>query len=77
MDAIGEGIWISELRYKQNKWSCERGIVVIKQREDIRQRATGKKLKTLFSSIGIADDKIYRTRYHAFVTNQNLPAVEV
>jgi hypothetical protein len=42
-----------------------------------RQRATGKKLKTLFSSMGIEEDKVYRTRYHAFVTNQTLPAIEV
>lgn len=76
-NAVGEGLWISEIRYKQNKWSRERRIVVIKQSEEIRQRATGKKLKTLFSSMGIADDKIYRTRYHAFVTNQILPAIEV
>ena len=51
--------------------------MVIKQSEESRPKATGKKLKTLFSSMGIADDKVYRTRYHAFVTDQTLPAVEI
>ncbi len=76
-NAVGEGIWISEFMYKQNGWSRARRIIVIKQSEEIRQRATGKKLKTLFSSMGIEDEKVYRTRYHAFVTNQTLPAVEI
>jgi len=76
-NAIGEGLWISQISYKQNKWGRQRRIIVIKQSEEIRQRATGKKLKTLFSSMGIADDKVYRTRYHALVTNQSLPATEV
>ena len=75
--AIGEGLWISEISYKQGAWKQARRIVVIRQSEEIRQRATGKKLKTLFSSLGIADDKIYNTRYHAFVTNQTLPATEI
>lgn len=76
-NAIGEGIWIAELNYKQVGWAKARRIVVIKQSEEIRRRATGKKLKTLFSSMGIEDDKIYRTRYHAFVTSQSLPAIEI
>lgn len=75
--AIGEGIWISEINYKQGGWKAARRIVVIKQDEEIRPRATGKKLKTLFSDLGLAEDKVYRTRYHAFVTNQSLPAVEI
>src|SRR6266498_453140 len=73
----GEGIWISEIIFKQGGWSKSRRIIVIKQSEEIRQRATGKKLKTLFSSIGMEDDKVYRTRYHCFVTNQILPAIEI
>ncbi|MEJ7831180.1 MAG: transposase [Segetibacter sp.] len=52
-------------------------MIIIKQSEQIRPRATGKKLKTLFSSMGIEDDKLYRTRYHAFATNQILPAIEI
>jgi hypothetical protein len=74
---LGEGLWISEIMYKQGDWKKARRIVVIKQSEEIRPRATGKKLKTLFSSMGIADDKLYNTRYHAFVTNQTLPATEI
>ena len=74
---IGEGLWISEINYKQGGWKKARRMVIIKQSEEIRKRATGKKLKTLFSSIGIADDKLYNTRYHAFVTNQILPATEI
>lgn len=57
-NAIGEGLWISEIKYKQGGWSKDRRIIIIKQSEQIRQRATGKKLKTLFSSMGIEDDKV-------------------
>ena len=74
---IGEGLWISEITHKQGDWKKARRIVVIKQSEEIRPKATGKKLKTLFSDLGIADDKIYNTRYHAFVTDQSLPATEI
>jgi hypothetical protein len=76
-NAIGEGLWISEISYKQGGWSKARRMVIVKQNEEIRPRATGKKLKTLFSSMGIEDDKVYKTRYHAFVTSQTLPAVEI
>ena len=31
----------------------------------------------MFSSVGLADEKVYRKRYHAFVTNQKLPALEI
>jgi hypothetical protein len=75
--AIGEGIWISEIIFKQGGWRKARRIIIIKQSEEIRQRATGKKLNTLFSRMGIEDDKVYRTRYHCFVTNQSLPATEI
>jgi Transposase DDE domain group 1 len=75
--AIGEGLWISEITYSQGGWSKARRIIVIKQSEEIRKRARGKKLKTLFSAMGLEDDKVYRTRYHAFVTNQKLPATEI
>lgn len=75
--ATGEGIWINEILFKQGGWSKERRIIVIKQSEEIRKKATGKKLRTLFSSLGIENEKVYRTRYHCFVTNQNLPATEI
>jgi len=74
---IGEGIWITEIMYKQGDWSKERRIVIVKQLEEIRRRATGKKLKTLFDDIGLKDEKIYRTRYHAFITGQILPAIQI
>ena len=74
---IGAGIWISEMTYKQGDWSKKRRFIIIKQEEEIRPRATGKKLKTLFDSIGLKDDKVFRTRYHAFVTGQTLPAIQI
>ena len=76
-NAVGEGIWISEIKYRQGGWKAPRRIVVVKQHEEIRRRATGKKLKHLFSSLNIDDEKQYRPRYHAFVTNQTLPAMEI
>lgn len=74
---LGLGIWISEIEYKQGGWKAARRVVVIKQQEEIRTKATGKKLKTLFDTAGIDQDKVYKTRYHAFVTNQNLPAIQI
>jgi Transposase DDE domain group 1 len=76
-NGIGEGLWVSEIQYRQGGWGKARRIIVIRQSEEIRPKATGKKLKTLFSRMGIADDKVYRHRYHAFVTNQSLPAIQI
>jgi DDE family transposase len=76
-NAIGEGLWISEMEFQQGGWSKSRRIIVIKQSEEIRPKATGKKLRTLFDKIGIDQDKVYRTRYHALVTDQSLPAIEI
>src|SRR5439155_7182431 len=76
-NAIGEGLWISEISYRQGGWKQARRIIVLKQSEEIRPKATGRKLKTLFSAAGIGEDKVYRTRYHALVTNQSLPAIEI
>lgn len=76
-NGIGEGIWISEISYKQGGWSKPRRIILVKQSEEIRVRATGKKLKTLFDDAGIEQDKVYQQRYHAFVTNQTLPAIQI
>ena len=70
-------IWISEIVYKQGDWSKARRIILIKQEEEIRPKATGKRLGTLFDKIGIRDDKVYRTRYHAFVTDQKLPKLQI
>lgn len=74
---LGLGIWINEMEYKQGGWAKPRRIVIIKQMEEIRTKATGKKLKTLFDTVGIDEEKVYKTRYHAFVTNQELPAIQI
>lgn len=74
---LGMGIWISEIQYQQGGWKKPRRIVVLKQQEEVRPKATGKKLKTLFDTVGIDREKVYKTRYHAFVTNQNLPAIQI
>lgn len=70
--AIGEGIWIAEIQYKAERWSKPRRVVVIKQDIELRQKATGKKLK-------LFDDDIYyqNHRYHCFITNQHLPAKQI
>jgi hypothetical protein len=74
---IGVGIWISEIMYKQNGWKKARRIVVIKQDEEVRTRATGKKLRTLFSNTDYEKEKLYKQRFHAFITNQELPASQI
>lgn len=74
---LGIGIWISEIEYKQGGWSKARRIIVIKQQEEIRKKSTGKKLTSLFKQQDLDKDKLYKTRYHSFVTNQTLPAVEI
>jgi Transposase DDE domain group 1 len=76
-NALGMGIWISEIKYKQGGWKKERRIIVIRQDEEIRPKATGKKLKNLFSGTAYDNEKFYKTRYHAFVTNEELPANEI
>jgi len=75
--ALGMGIWIAEIEYKQGNWSKPRRVVVIKQQEEVRKKATGKKLTSLFKLEDIDRDKVFKTRYHAFVTNQSLPANEI
>jgi hypothetical protein len=74
---LGIGIWISEIEYKQGGWSKARRIIVIKQQEEIRKKSTGRKLTSLFKQQDLDKDKLYKTRYHSFVTNQTLPAVEI
>jgi len=71
-NAIGSGIWISEIVYKAVKWEKERRVVVVRQSIAMRPEATGKKLK-LFD-----DDPYYEQyRYHCFYTNQTLPAKQI
>jgi hypothetical protein len=43
----------------------------------VKKKATGRKLKTLFDEQQIDAERVFKTRYHAFVTNQDLPAEEV
>jgi hypothetical protein len=74
---LGMGIWITEMEFKQGGWSKPRRIIVIKQQEEVRKKSTGKKLTSLFKLEDIDKDKVYKTRYHAFVSNQELPAVEI
>jgi hypothetical protein len=71
-NAIGEGIWISEMEYKGTKWSTARRIVIVKQSVIIRPKASGKKLK-------LFDDTLFyeQYRYHCFITNQTLPAKQI
>ncbi len=75
--AIGMGLWITEIDYKQGNWSKPRRIVIIKQQEEVRRKTTGKRLTSLFKLEDIDRDKVFKTRYHAFVTNQSLPANEI
>jgi hypothetical protein len=65
-------LWISEFRYKANKWEKARRIVVVRQSKVINENATGKQLR-LYKE----DDAYYNWRYHCFVTNQTLPAMEI
>jgi Transposase DDE domain group 1 len=74
---IGMGIWITEIEFKQGNWSKARRVVIIKQQEEVRKKTTGKKLTSLFKLEDINRDKVFKTRYHAFVTNQTLPATEI
>jgi hypothetical protein len=74
---LGIGIWITEMEFKQGGWSKPRRVVIIKQQEEVRKKTTGKKLTSLFKMEDIDRDKVYKTRYHAFVSNQQLPAVEI
>ncbi|MFP5039573.1 IS1380 family transposase [Parasediminibacterium sp. JCM 36343] len=74
---IGMGIWITEITFKQGGWSKARRIIVIKQLEEVRHKTTGKKLTSLFKQADLDKEKVYKTRYHAFVTNQTLPAIEI
>ncbi len=41
------------------------------------KRVTGKKITSLFKLDDIEEEKVYITHYHAFVTNQILPAIEI
>jgi hypothetical protein len=69
---LDSNLSIAEFEYKAKQWQKPRRIVVIRQSMAVNPKATGKKLK-LFS-----DDPYYQNfRYHAFVTNQDLPAEQI
>jgi len=71
-NAMGFGIWISEMEYKAAKWEKARRVVVVRQSVAMRPEATGKKLK-------LFDDKEFyeQYRFHCFYTNQELPAQQI
>ncbi len=71
------GIWITAIEFKQGNWSRLRRLVIIKQQEYVSKKTTGKKLTSLFKLEDIDIDKVFQTRYHAFVCNQTLPAIEI
>lgn len=63
---------IAEFEYKAHGWEKPRRMVVVRQSVALNPKASGKKLK-LFN-----DNPYYQNfRYHCFVTNQNLPAIEI
>lgn len=69
---VGTNLCISEFEYKAKQWDRTRRIVVIRQSIVVNPKASGKKLK-LFN-----DNPFYQNfRYHCFVTNQTLPAIEI
>ena len=71
-NVVDKGLWISEFTYQAKGWACARRVIVIKQSIELRPKASGKKLK-------LFDDSIFyeNYRYHCFITNQKLPAVEI
>lgn len=78
-NAIGCGLFITEIIYQQGGWSKPRRVVVVKELQEIRKEVTGKKIKAknLFEQAGIDLEKLYNERYHCFVTNQELPAIQI
>lgn len=63
---------ISEFTYKAKSWETARRIIVVRQSVALNPKASGKKLK-------LFNDNIYyqNFRYHCFVTNQTLPALQI
>jgi len=66
---LGEGIEISETKYKAQEWEEARRLVMVRQDIKERPKACGKQLK-LFS-----DEMLYKDyRYSCYVTNMELSA---
>lgn len=78
-NAIGLGLFINEIEYQQGGWNKARRIVVIRQQTEVRKKATGKKIKqkSLFEGTTVDQEKLYTNRYHCFVSNQSLPAIQI
>ncbi|MBC7627378.1 hypothetical protein [Ferruginibacter sp.] len=57
--AIGMGIWITEIEFKQGNWSKPRRVVIIKQQEEICKKTIGKRLTSLFKLEDIDIDKVF------------------
>lgn len=75
---LSTGLWVSEMSLQLGGWHRTRRIIIIKQDEELRAKATGKKLKTLFDNDPhFKQKKLYSTRYHVMVTNQKLPAEQI
>jgi hypothetical protein len=43
----------------------------------MRKKITGKKISSLFKLENLDNDKVFKTRYQAFVTNQTLPVHQI
>lgn len=72
---IGVGLWITESMYKQAGWDKEKRVIIIRMDTEVKSKTTGKYLKSLFKKLD--KEKVYKKTYHVFVTNQDLPAVEI
>ena len=69
---LDDGIEISETQYQSINGSKARRMVIVRQKIQDRPRATGRQLR-LFE-----DSDIYNQyRYHCFITNLTLPAIQV
>jgi len=69
---LDTGIEICEQIYQSDSWQKPRRIVMVRQKIKDRPKAPGKQL-VLF-----AEEEMYKNyRYSAYVTNLNLPAVEI
>ncbi len=69
---LDKGIWIAETIYQAHHWLKPRRIVVVKQCIPLRPKSGGKIIR-LFD-----EDAYYENyRYHAFVTNEILPAEQI
>lgn len=67
---ITDGIEVSEFTYQAHKWSAPRRMVTVRQEIKKHPKATGKRLFTE-EELGVC------YRYSCYVTNMDLPAMEV